>query len=88
MTISDTGVGMSQEVMRHIFEKFYQGDPSHSSAGNGIGLTIVRRILELCGGQIRVDSQPGMGSTFTVILPLMPQDEEQGEAYAREEGNG
>lgn len=88
VTISDTGVGMSQEVIHHIFEKFYQGDPSHSSAGNGIGLTIVRRILELCGGQIRVDSQPGMGSTFTVILPLMPQDEEQEEAYAREEGNG
>ena len=88
MTISDTGVGMSQEVIHHIFEKFYQGDPSHSSAGNGIGLTIVRRILELCGGQIQVDSEPGMGSTFTVILPLTPQDEEQGEAYAKEEGNG
>lgn len=70
VTVSDTGDGMSQEVIRHIFEKFYQGDPSHSGAGNGIGLTIVHRILVLCGGSIQVDSQPGMGSTFTVTLPV------------------
>lgn len=75
VTISDTGSGMSPEVLEHIFEKFYQGDQSHSGDGNGIGLTIVSRILELCGGCITVDSSPGMGSVFTVILPL----EEDGE---------
>ncbi len=67
--ISDSGAGMSEDVAKHIFEKFYQGDPSHSDAGNGIGLTIVGRILELCGGHIEVISTPGQGSSFTVLLP-------------------
>ena len=71
VTITDTGEGMTPEVSAHIFEKFYQGDTSHSSEGNGIGLTIVRRILVLCGGSITADSHPGEGSAFTVSLPLV-----------------
>jgi signal transduction histidine kinase len=68
--ISDTGIGMDADTQKHIFEKFYQGDSSHSSQGNGIGLTIVSRILTLCAGDITIDSRPGLGSTFTVKLPL------------------
>jgi len=78
--ISDTGSGMSQEVMDHIFEKFYQGDRSHGGDGNGIGLTIASRIVELCKGRILVDSRPGMGSIFTVILPLYDRPASKTEA--------
>ena len=69
-TLSDTGCGMDESTQKHIFEKFYQGDTSHTGDGNGIGLTVVGRILVLCGGDIRVESRPGLGSTFTVTLPV------------------
>jgi len=67
--ISDSGIGMDDETCRHIFEKFYQGDNTHGSAGNGLGLPIVKRILDLCGGQITVKSKKGVGTAFTVKLP-------------------
>lgn len=67
--VSDTGMGMSEDVMNHIFEKFYQGDPSHSRSGYGIGLTMAARAATLCGGRIAVESRLGEGSTFTVTLP-------------------
>ncbi len=70
VTVTDNGVGMSDEVKKHIFEKFYQGDKSHSSAGNGLGLALVKRITELCGGEIIVKSELGKGSEFQVILPV------------------
>lgn len=69
VVISDTGIGMNEDVQKRIFEKFYQGDRSHSAKGNGIGLTIVRRVIDLCGGSIEIESRPNMGSTFTVTLP-------------------
>lgn len=70
VTIRDEGEGMSPEIQRHIFEKFYQGDPSRKAQGNGLGLALVKRIVELCHGRVSVSSQPGAGATFTVNLPL------------------
>lgn len=68
--LEDNGCGMSEETMRRMFDKFYQGDPSRSMTGTGLGLTIVKRIIELCGGMIEVDSELGQGSVFTIKLPL------------------
>lgn len=69
VNISDSGIGMDEETMEHIFEKYYQGDASHSTKGYGLGLSIVERIVTLCGGNISVTSEQGCGSTFTVKLP-------------------
>ena len=69
VTVRDEGVGMSGETMKHIFEKFYQGDTSRKSEGSGIGLALVKKILDLCGGQISVTSAEGEGSTFRRLLP-------------------
>ena len=69
VTVSDTGIGMSDEVKDHIFEKFYQGDKSHAKSGYGIGLTVASRVVNLCHGKIDVESAPNQGSTFTVTLP-------------------
>lgn len=67
--ISDTGEGMDEETIQHLFEPYYQGDTSHSRQGLGLGLAICKRIVELCGGRISVQSKKGAGSAFTVILP-------------------
>jgi len=68
--IRDDGYGISEEVQRHIFDKFYQGDPSHSAAGNGLGLSIAMRVVTLHGGNLSCKSEEGAGTEFTVKLPL------------------
>lgn len=72
--ISDTGIGMSEEIISHIFEKFYQGDSSRKEQGNGLGLALCKEILNHCSGKIYVNSSPKNGSTFLVILNNPPDN--------------
>jgi signal transduction histidine kinase len=66
--VSDTGCGMDGETQKHIFDKFYQGDSSHSQEGNGLGLALVKKAIDLTGAKISVMSRAGEGTTFTVRL--------------------
>jgi two-component system, OmpR family, sensor kinase len=69
LAVSDTGVGISEEQLPLIFERFYRADPSRSEGGAGLGLSIARQIAESHGGQIKAQSTPSKGSTFTLLLP-------------------
>ena len=71
--IADTGIGIDESAQKHIFEKFFQADTSHHTEGSGLGLSLVKRIVYACGGEIAVESQLGKGSTFSVTLPARPR---------------
>ncbi len=68
--IKDNGIGMDSETLAHVFEQFYQADSAHSIAGNGLGLPLVKKIVELCQGNITITSQLHAGTEVTIILPI------------------
>lgn len=68
--VSDSGIGISKEVGKHIFEKFYQGDTSHASEGNGLGLALVKEVIDILGGEIEVESELNVGTCFTIKLKV------------------
>lgn len=72
VSVSDTGCGIDSEAGERIFEKFFQADTSHASEGNGLGLPLVKRIIDILGGKISVSSEVGVGSTFTITLKKNP----------------
>ena len=74
VTVADTGCGMTADQCAHVFDRYWQADGSHATKGNGLGLAIARRIVELHGGTVAVESTPDEGTTFSVALPLAPAD--------------
>ncbi|KGH56797.1 HAMP domain-containing sensor histidine kinase [Oenococcus oeni] len=70
VSIRDNGCGMDEKTLHHIFDKFYQGDTSRSREGNGLGLSMVKKIISILDGEISVDSQLGIGSSFTIKLKI------------------
>ncbi len=69
--VTDAGIGMSPEQLRRVFERFYRADPSGNIPGSGLGMSLVKEIVELHGGRVEIESEPGRGTTVTLWLPLV-----------------
>ena len=85
VVVADTGIGMDKATQSRIFEKFYQADSSHHVGGNGLGLPLTRRIVELLGGRIEIESEIGAGSRFAVILPEKKAATKEGGTHGKTE---
>jgi heavy metal sensor kinase len=74
LAVQDTGIGMDPAVVPYVFERFFRADPARSSgaAGAGLGLSLVKWVVDRHHGRVEIESQPGHGSTFTVVLPVLP----------------
>ena len=70
VAVRDAGCGMDEKTRQQVFEKFYQGDTSHASEGNGLGLALAKKVIDIVDGQISVESSSGKGTTFTVRLKI------------------
>lgn len=70
VAVTDSGLGMTKEIKKHAFEKFFQGEHSHNGKGNGLGLALVKRIVTLCGGKVYIESEIDKGTTVTVTLKI------------------
>jgi signal transduction histidine kinase len=72
ISVSDTGIGIERDQLENIFDEFYRvrNDPAGRDTGLGLGLTIVERIAKLLGVSMEVESEPGQGSTFSLLLPV------------------
>ena len=81
--VQDGGCGIDAETGKHIFDKFYQGDTSHAKEGNGLGLAMVKRVIDIVDGEIRVNSKVGEGTTFTVVIPKYFQNTNKSHAGGR-----
>ncbi|MCR5189473.1 MAG: ATP-binding protein, partial [Treponema sp.] len=69
VSVQDSGCGMDQKTQQHVFEKFFQGDTSHATQGNGLGLALAKRVADIYKGKISLESQVGKGSKFIFTFP-------------------
>ena len=87
LTVRDTGIGIPAEDLPHIFERFYRVDKARSreAGGTGLGLSIVKDMVRILGGSVEVSSEPGRGTEFRILLPLVREDGESEEPSAAEQ---
>src|SRR5690606_21631833 len=78
LEVADTGVGIPEDRLEYIFQPFSRVDESHTrvTMGTGLGLAIARRLAELLGAEVQVRSRLGVGSTFRIVMPLLPEPNE------------